>query len=1189
MAEELPEGTVTILFTDVEASTDLTTRVGDERAREILRACDEVVRQQITRHRGQEVKHTGDGLMVAFTSARRAVACAVDIQRALAGRNRREPERTIRVRIGLNTGEVIREQEDLFGATVNAAKRITDHAAAGEILASETVRSVLGAATTVELEDRGEVKLKGFPQPLRLHRVSWEEEAIALAGLPLPERTPFVGREGERADLRRLLDEAVRSPGALVMIGGESGVGKTRLAEELLPEARRRGVLAWTGHCYEMEGTPPYIPFVEILEAAARMIPTAALRDALGDSAPEVARLMPELRRLFPDIPLPMELPLEQERRYLFNCVLEFLQRAAQRQPLLLMLEDLHWGDDSTLLLLQHIAQRLHEMPILIVGTYRDVELDVGHPLAAALRELTRQRLTHFVALKRLPEAGVEAMLQALSGRQPPVSLVQVVYRETEGNPFFVEEVFKHLAEEGKLFDAQGRWRSELGIGELEVPRSVSLVIGQRLERLSEECRRALTTAAVIGRAFSFELLEALGEVEVGALLEAIDEAERARLITSIADGPEARFIFVHELIRQTLVSGLSSPRRQRLHLRVAEAMERVYARALEEHASDLAHHYRSAGGLADPGHIVATSRAAGDLALRVKAYSEAKLHYTAALRAAAAPPGTPANERAQILHKLGQVHRGQGRWDESLGAYDQAIDLYRSVGLQTEVAAVLISKADAYTFRPLPQPLKALEALSAAGIGAPSDRYLRARIAELEAQNLVVLRRYAEADAARSEALALAQELGSGVLMARARIASGFYHLATLDVRHAVEDLSAVIEMDETTWYARMGAQSRCASALASMGRLDEAEERAAKAQQYFRQILEFPGEPEAKYLIGQRDPFEYGYSCVPTAMGALITGHFDEALEFTTRTLEESGDPPSIWVVMSLLPLMVALHYHLGRFEEAEELIQRFLVSPLGAQARLPSIVHAYRGLLQAAKGADSDSVVDSLAHVSLRFKPDIRSLPVHIVVAETGVLLRHAPLAEGQYEPLREVFQRGLLFTLPWVALLPRLLGAISILREQWSEAESYLEQAAEVAQSTQALPELALTHLELADLRSNLPGEASRSESQSHLEEARRLLSELGMVVWGRRVAAIEERLARPLARRRWPDGLTETEVTLLRLVAEGRSNQEIAQELSLSERTLQRRLSRLYKKITVGSRPAAITYAFRTGLIVEEEH
>jgi class 3 adenylate cyclase/tetratricopeptide (TPR) repeat protein len=792
MAQELPEGTVTVLFTDVVGSTDLTTRLGDDAAREVLRACDELVRQQVARHRGQEVKHTGDGLMVAFTSARRAVACAVDIQRAITGRNRREPERAVRVRIGLNTGEVIREQADLFGATVNAAKRIADHAGAGEILASDAVRSVLGAATTVKLEDRGKVKLKGFPQPLRLHSVSWEEEAAALAGLPLPERTPFVGRKTERADLRRLLDQSMRGQGTLVMIGGEPGVGKTRLAEELLLEARRRGVLAWTGHCYEMEGSPPYIPFVEALEAAASSVPLEALRQALGDAAGEVAKIMPELRHLFPDMPPPLEMPPEQERRYLFNCVLEFMQRAAQRQPLLLTLEDLHWGDDATLLLLQHIAQQLSQMPVLVLGTYRDTELDVARPLARALEELVRHRLLHDLALKRLPEAEVEGMLRALSGQDPPAVLVHEVYRETEGNPFFVEEVFKHLTEEGNLFDEQGRWRSDLRVGELDVPRGVRLVIGRRLERISEGGRRLLTTAAVIGRAFSFELLDALGEVQTDALLDAIDEGERAHLIASTADGPaqtgarpgEARFTFAHELIRQTLVSSLSLPRRQRLHLRVAEAIERVYARTLEEHAGDLAYHLYQAGAAAKPEKTAHYLALAGERALGAAAFEDALRHYENAL---SLHPADDRPGRADLLYKRGLALRSVGRWEEALADWRKALDIYEELGDAGAVGRISadVSYQLVWGARYEESVEIGLRGLAASGEGVSAER---CRLLGAMGDILSGAGQYVAASSMLAQSLAMAEEVGdqrlSGVILQH----KAYHHLYHAQYREAVD-----------------------------------------------------------------------------------------------------------------------------------------------------------------------------------------------------------------------------------------------------------------------------------------------------------------------------------------------------------------------------------------------------------------
>ena len=209
----------------------------------------------------------------------------------------------------------------------------------------------------------------------------------------------------------------------MLLLDGEPGVGKTRLAEEVLAEARQRGCLALTGRCYETEGTPPFIPWVEIVERSASIVPKAAFREALGDAAPEVAKLFPELRQLFPDIPPPIELPPEQQRRYLFSNFLSFVKRGTRVTPQVLLIDDLHWADDSTLLLLQHVAQHTSEMPMLIVGTYRDVDLDVARPFAKMLEAFTRQRLAHKVSLRRLPEVGVGDMLHALSGQAAPGEL----------------------------------------------------------------------------------------------------------------------------------------------------------------------------------------------------------------------------------------------------------------------------------------------------------------------------------------------------------------------------------------------------------------------------------------------------------------------------------------------------------------------------------------------------------------------------------------------------------------------------------------------------------------------------------------------------------------------------------------------------------------------------------------------
>jgi predicted ATPase len=295
-----------------------------------------------------------------------------------------------------------------------------------------------------------------------------------------------------------------------------------------------------------MEGAPPHVPFIEHLEFCARNAPRDSFRFALGNDAPEVARLMPELRQMFPDIPPALDLPPEQQRRFLFNAYRNFVERSAQLTPMVALFEDLHWADEPTLLLLQHLAQAVSGLPILMIGTYRDGELDVGRPLAKTLESLKRQKLSAQISLRRLPVSAVEQMLAALSSQKPPPSLARVIFEGTEGNPFFVEEVFRHLAEEGKLFDEKGSFRPGLRADQLEVPEGVRLVLRRRLERLSEETRRILTTAAIIGRTFSLELLEQLERTHRDAALDAVEEAERAHLVEAEASRRQARYRFVH-------------------------------------------------------------------------------------------------------------------------------------------------------------------------------------------------------------------------------------------------------------------------------------------------------------------------------------------------------------------------------------------------------------------------------------------------------------------------------------------------------------------------------------------------------------------------------------------------------------------------------------------------------------------
>jgi DNA-binding winged helix-turn-helix (wHTH) protein/tetratricopeptide (TPR) repeat protein len=524
-------------------------------------------------------------------------------------------------------------------------------------------------AKSTELRYHSIAEVRGDLQRLSADLSATHDSGVA-AGIPL------IGRDLEFAELKRLLNEALAGRGSMVMIGGEPGIGKTHIARAVLEEAKHRGAVGVIGHCYEMEGTLPYVPFVEVLEYISRMAPREGFRQSLGDDAPEVARLMPELRTIYPDIPPAVQLPPEQQRRSLFNAFRSYVERASRVSPVVVVFEDLHWADEPTLLLLQHLAQTISTAPMFMVCTYRDVGLDATRPFAGALETLVRHKQAARLLLRRLPLSGVKGMLAALGGQPPPAPLVHAIFEETDGNPFFVEEVFRYLSEEGKLFDESGKWLPGLREEDLQVPASVRLVLGRRLQRLSEGAQRVLTIAAVIGRSFSLRLLDELENKQPDTVLDAIEEAERAQLVAPEPDRRDTRYRFVHELVRQTLAESLLLPLRQRLRMRIADAVERLYSEKTEAQASSLAHHLYQAGALADRERTTAYLLMAVSQARIGAAHEEALEHLD---RAISLWEGETSLRMAELMNDRANTLAKMGRTDEAVTSYHQAIELFES------------------------------------------------------------------------------------------------------------------------------------------------------------------------------------------------------------------------------------------------------------------------------------------------------------------------------------------------------------------------------------------------------------------------------------------------------------------------------------------------------------------------------
>jgi predicted ATPase len=500
-------------------------------------------------------------------------------------------------------------------------------------------------------------------------------------------RTRFVGRDAELRELRSTLELAASGHGQVVLVEGEPGIGKTRLLQEAQVYARLRGFTVMLGRCYEQETGVPYLPWIELLQGRFKGIERAELLDDLGEVGSEFVKLIPEVRRALPEVqPSP---PLEpvQERLRLFASVAEYMAKLSRRTPLVLVLEDLHWADAASLNLLQHLARVLHGERVVILGSYRDVEVDRKHPLSNTLREMNRDRLFTDISLRRLQRDAVGSMVRAVfEMAQVSDEFLDPLYWETEGNPFFVEEVLKSLVEEGAIYREDGQWRWK-EISEISVPKSVKEVIGRRLEHVSESCQRVLSMAAIIGRRFRFEVLQAIGELPEEALLDALEEAMRTQLVREESAAGEVEYDFAHALLREVLYERLSLRRRMTLHQKVGETFERLYAGRLDSVVEELAHHFTRAPHGVGLQKAVQYSLDAGRKAMSLFAHEEAVRYYQNALELL----GEIGDERriAETDLALAEALQYLGDTAGLTRAYESAIKYYRQRGSSAQVAQV--------------------------------------------------------------------------------------------------------------------------------------------------------------------------------------------------------------------------------------------------------------------------------------------------------------------------------------------------------------------------------------------------------------------------------------------------------------------------------------------------------------------
>jgi predicted ATPase len=482
----------------------------------------------------------------------------------------------------------------------------------------------------------------------------------------------LIGRAADLTALHALIDQAKRGEGQVALLSGEAGIGKSRLVAEGKTYALAQGFRLLQGNCFPGDTSCPYAPLLDLLRSHFASQSRTEIPTELRPFAREFAQLIPDLVHVLPEsAPMLPLTPLgpEQEKRLLFEALTRWFIGLATKQPVLLVIEDVHWSDDTSLEWLHYLARRCASYPLLLLATYRNDE--VGSSLSHWLTQLDRERLAQEFLLARLSRNDLDVMLRAIftlpHSRQ--LELPDLLYTLTEGNPFFVEEILKSLIYAGGIFEANGTW-DRRPLSELHVPRSLHDAVQQRTNVLSESARRVLRLAAIAGRRFDFALLQQLTQHDEQQLLTLMKELMAAQLVV---EESEERFAFRHALTREAVYAELLVRERKKLHGTIAETMERLYASAYEAHLAELAYHFYEAGTWEK---ALLYSQRAGEKAQSLYSLWAAIEHFTRALDAAhrLGKPPSPATYRAR-----GQAYETLGDFEHARGDYEQALDAART------------------------------------------------------------------------------------------------------------------------------------------------------------------------------------------------------------------------------------------------------------------------------------------------------------------------------------------------------------------------------------------------------------------------------------------------------------------------------------------------------------------------------
>jgi eukaryotic-like serine/threonine-protein kinase len=903
-----------------------------------------------------------------------------------------------------------------------------------------------------------------------------------ISAMPPPyQRTEavFVGRHDELVELRAGLEDAVTGRGRFFLVVGEAGIGKTRLVEELAREAAERGHLVLWGRCWEGEGAAPYWPWIQVIRASLRSAHGEGLPLVAGGAgAPYLAQLVPELGGLksaAPSVP-PQS---EHARFYLFDAVATFLRSRPDQTPLVLVFDDLQWADTPSLLLLQFLVHELRDTAMLVVATYREMEARQSPHVADILGALARDG--RHLPLRGFGEEEVALFIEGKTGRSASAALVRAVHRETEGNPFFVDEIVHLLVSEGAL-----EHRDTSIPPRLPVPQGVREAIRRRLAPLPAPCRDALTLASVVGREFGLGALQRACGLGADALLEVLRPALGREIL--VRDPRTAgRYRFAHALIRETIYEDLGAAERARLHWRIGEALEALHQTDPTPHLATLAHHFLEAVPAGGAEKALTYGTRAARHAEASLAYEDAAVLLERALEVLAEAHPADARERCELL-----LARGGAQWKAGDGpgareTFRQAADIARRIGDAPLLARSALGFAgegsrllwvrSGVVDQPRIELLE--EALGGLGDGDPG---LRARLLARLAINLYWAPEPERVLALSEEAITLARQLGDPRDLAavlRARWVA-LWRPETAEERLAIAD--EIVRLGEQTADRELALLGR---RFRIVGFLEHGDVLAAD-----REI-----EAWAQIAGELRQPRYLTDLAMWRATRAIMDGRFAEGEEHAGRALELGEREPEVEPAMRHAVQMSVLQFHRGHLEHAIGAAAPRSYAPAAMLLRC----HRIFSWSETGRTAEARRDLRALAKDGFELPRDGGWLVYMSLLAAVAAELNDRESAARLYDLLLPYAGRlGIVGAgLACWGSISSYLGLLASALDRVADATRHFEDAAKVHERIGARPFLAWTQLAHARLLLKGDAGARRSEATALLTSALATARELGM--------------------------------------------------------------------------------------------